>query len=130
MVMVPVRVKGRNRLTVARIVSDIFQMKTLSLGLTFLIALSFAGCGRSPESDAPQDAKANAPKPNHAHYSLQWVSNDIPATMGAGKSVAAHVSVKNTGDWEWPDPFAANPSAPNGTYAVRLSYGWVGSDGK
>lgn len=35
-----------------------------------------------------------------------------------------HVTAKNTGDWLWPDRNAANPSKPDGTFAVRLAYRW------
>jgi hypothetical protein len=50
--------------------------------------------------------------------------------MSAGATSDVHVSAKNAGDWPWNDPFAANPNHPDGTYAIRLSYGWVGADGK
>jgi hypothetical protein len=89
------------------------------------------GCGRTPETDAPKvDVQTAAPTPSHAAYGLQWTTNDIPASMPAGKITPVHVSVKNTGDWPWPDPFAANPPKPDGTYAVRLSYRWLDSNGK
>jgi hypothetical protein len=89
------------------------------------------GCGRSPESEAPAtDAPAAPTKGMHNSYSLQWVSNDVPAKMAPGAAVPIKVSVKNTGDWPWPDPFTANPSHPDGTYAVRLTYGWATADGK
>ena len=106
--------------------------KCLGSLIVGLAAVAMIGCGRSPETEAPAtDTQAPAgPKPSHASYSLQWVSNDIPKTMPAGKSVPVKVSVKNTGDWPWNDPFTANPPHPDGTYAVRLSYGWVGPDGK
>lgn len=96
-----------------------------------LAVILTAGCGRTPETEAPKvDAQTAAPTPSHAAYGLQWTTNDIPAGMPAGKVTPVHVSVKNTGDWPWPDPFAANPSKPNGTYAVRLSYRWADSNGK
>jgi hypothetical protein len=89
------------------------------------------GCGRTPDAEPPStNTQTEAPKPTHAVYSLEWVTNDIPPTMPAGKAVPVHVSVKNTGDWPWPDPFAANPAKPDGTYAIRLSYLWADSSGK
>jgi hypothetical protein len=98
-----------------------------------LAAAALIGCGRSPETEAPAgdtQAAPAAPKPSHATYSLQWVSNDVPKTMSPGASTPVKVSVKNTGDWPWNDPFAANPSRPDGAYAVRLTYGWASADGK
>ncbi|HMG05171.1 MAG TPA: hypothetical protein VK581_06895 [Chthoniobacterales bacterium] len=89
------------------------------------------GCGRTPETETPKaDAPPAASPPSHAAHELQWITNDIPASMAAGKVTPVHVSVKNTGDWPWPDPFAANPSKPDGTYAVRLAYRWADSNGK
>jgi len=112
--------------------------KCLGSLIVCLAVAAMIGCGRSPDTEAPaadaQTAAASAtsaaPKPSHASYSLQWVSNDIPSTMSVGKTVPVKVGVKNTGDWPWNDPFAANPSKPDGTYAVRLCYSWVGTDGK
>lgn len=90
-----------------------------------LVAVMTA-CGRSPEIESPAtDAAGPAAKPSHAKYALQWVSNDISQTMSAGKAAPVHISVKNTGDWAWPDAQTANPSQPDGRYAVRLTYRWV-----
>lgn len=110
-------------------------MKTsLRLAILFLASAAMFGCGRVPETagpaDATQSASPGAPMPSHAAYALEWVSNDIPKTMPAGKPATFKVSVKNTGDWVWNDPPTANPARPDGTYAVRLTHGWVGSDGK
>lgn len=99
----------------------------LQLACACALAGMITSCDRKSETEAPA---APGAKPAHERYSLQWVSNDIPATMPAGKSVPIKVSVKNTGDWPWNDPFAANPAHPDGTYAVRLTYGWVSGDGK
>jgi hypothetical protein len=101
--------------------------------LACLVAVAMIGCGRTPETAPPQaeaPAKPSAPKPVHASYSLEWISNDVPPTMAVGKSVPVKVSVKNTGDWAWNDPHTANPSQPDGTYAVRLVYNWVDADQK
>jgi Ig-like domain-containing protein len=101
---------------------------------TCILSLAFFGCGRTAETEAPspaaQDTSAAAPTPSkapHESYSLQWVSNDTPATMGPGARVPVHVTVKNTGNWPWPDALAANPSKPDGTFAVALFYRWSGS---
>jgi hypothetical protein len=113
--------------------------KRLGFLIVCLAGLAMTGCGRSPETETSAgDAQTTpaapaapaAPKPSHATYSLQWVSNDVPASLPAGKPASVKVSVKNTGDWPWNDPFTANPSKPDGTYAVRLTYSWVGADGK
>ena len=104
---------------------------SLRLAILFVASAAMIGCGRTPEAEGPVDAQQpTAPKPSHTTYALEWVSNDIPATMPAGKPATVKVSVKNTGDWAWNDPFAANPSQPNGTYAVRLSYRWVADNGQ
>jgi hypothetical protein len=105
---------------------------SLRFAILFLASAAIFGCGRTPETEAPVDAQGGptAPKPAHNTYALEWVSNDIPATMPAGKPASIKVSVKNTGDWPWNDPFAANPSQPNGTYAVRLSYRWMAPNGQ
>jgi hypothetical protein len=96
-----------------------------------LAAAAMIGCGRSPESEAPStDAAASPTKAPHNSYSLQWVSHNVPATMAPGASVPIKVSVKNTGDWPWPDPFAGNPSHPDGAYAVRMTCGWADASGK
>jgi hypothetical protein len=105
---------------------NFFRLLVVCLGVAFMV-----GCGRTVETEAPKaGAPTVAPAPSHAAYGLQWITNDIPASMPAGKVTPVHVSVKNTGDWPWPDPFAANPSKPDGTYAVRLSYRWAASNGK
>lgn len=93
----------------------------------FAFTVLLASCDRKPSAVAPG---APGPKTTHQTYSLQWVSNDVPSTMSANKGTAVHVSVKNTGDWAWPNPSAANPSKPDGSYAVRLSYRWADATGK
>lgn len=108
----------------------------IACAMICLGAVVMMGCGRSPETAAPPtDAPAtpsssSSSKPTHATYALQWVSHDVPATMSVGTPVTATVNVKNTGDWVWNHPAAANPSKPDGSYAVRLSYSWVGADGQ
>src|SRR2546421_7113081 len=76
------------------------------------------------------DRKPSADKARHESYSLQWVSNDVPATMSPDEPMPVHVSVKNTGTWPWLNPDAANPATADGSYAVRLSYRWARADGK
>jgi hypothetical protein len=98
------------------------MQKNLRLAVLFLIGAALFGCGRTPETKAPVDAQQQQPtspstaKPVHTKYALEWVSNDIPSTMPAGKPTTIKVSVKNTGDWAW---------KPEGLYPVRLSYRWV-----
>ncbi len=98
-----------------------------------LLALTLAGCGRrrvERTSEGAPTAASPAPPPDaqkrsaSASYSLQWVSNNVPPTMSRGATVPVQVSVKNTGDWAWPDPKTANPSDPSGAYSVRLGYDW------
>ena len=87
------------------------------------MALNLVSCGRVPDSAVPPPAPAA--KPAHSAYALEWLSNDVPNTISRGAPTTVRVAVRNTGDWPWPDPFTANPSLPNGTYAVRLSYRWM-----
>jgi hypothetical protein len=90
-------------------------------------AIVLTSCDRKPSADS---SAAPAPKTADKAYSLEWVSNDIPATMPAGKATTVRVSAKNTGNWTWPNPVTANPSKLDGSYAVRLSYRWAGAEGK
>ena len=62
-------------------------------------------------------------------YSLQWIDHNVPARVGPGANFAAHVRVKNSGDWTWPDPGTANPPKPEGGLAVRLAYTWTTANG-
>ena len=90
-------------------------------------AIVLTSCDRKPSADS---SIAPATKTADKAYSLQWISNNIPATMPAGKATTVHVSVKNTGNWTWPNPPTANPLKPDGSYAVRLSYRWANPEGK
>jgi hypothetical protein len=63
-------------------------------------------------------------------YWLEWVGHNIPATMRPGVVVPVTVTVKNTGDWLWPNNRMASPEKLDGTYAVRLSYRWANSQGQ
>ena len=105
----------------------------LRMAAASLIAIALAGCGRTPDTNPPADSAGNSknvPRPSHAIYSLEWASNDVPTEISRESPVPIHVSVKNTGDWAWNDPKTANPGKPDGTYAVRLSYRWVGPTGR
>ena len=106
-------------------------MLSLILPAALAIAL-LTGCGRTPESDAQRKAEAETDKatpPTRSSYSVQWVSNDVPATMTRDRAVEVKISAKNTGDWTWRDPFTAHPSRPDGRHAVRLTYRWMDQDG-
>jgi hypothetical protein len=50
--------------------------------------------------------------------------------MSPGVVLPVTVTVKNTGDWLWPDKRMASPEKLDGTYAVRLSYRWADSEGQ
>lgn len=50
--------------------------------------------------------------------------------MRPGVVLPVTVTVKNTGDWLWPDKRMASPEKRDGTYAVRLSYRWANSAGE
>ena len=63
-------------------------------------------------------------------YWLEWVGHTIPSTMRPGVVLPVTVTVKNTGDWLWPDKRMASPEKLDGTYAVRLSYRWAKPDGQ
>lgn len=97
--------------------------KSLRFASACLLGAVLVSCNRKSETEP-------GAKVVHEKYSLEWVSNDIPATMTAGKATAVHISVKNTGNWPWLNAAAANPPKPDGSYAVRLSYRWAGADGK
>ena len=101
--------------------------KYLPFAWACLLGALVISCNRKPETEAPAVPEAKA---THGRYSLEWISKDIPATMSAGKAALVRVSVKNTGDWPWLNAAAANPSKPDGSYAVRLSYRWASTDGK
>ena len=106
-------------------------MKNIIGGAILCLAIAaLIGCGRNPESGSlPPGTPVPSLKPSHTLYSLQWVTNDVPANISPGASVPVHINVKNTGDWAWPDPVTANPSHPNGSYAVRLAHNWANEDG-
>lgn len=106
-------------------------MKTYARYAGLVLSILLAACGRVPEANAPkQDSAAPnaALPPPQAKLTLQWVENNVPPSMALGAAVSVHVKVKNTGDWPWPNNAAANPSKPDGTYAVRLGYRWAKAD--
>lgn len=86
------------------------------------------GCGRVRERQLPNAEAAATQPPVHRIYAVEWINHDIPQTMSAGDHATIHVSGKNTGDWIWLNPSEANPSRPDGRYAVRLCYRWTTSD--
>jgi hypothetical protein len=108
--------------------------KKIRLCLITLCA-GIVACHPNTDSDVsvppePENPAAQNAMPRRAHdYSLLWVDNNIPPTMSAGSSTQAHVRVKNTGDWTWPDAKTANPPKPDGSYAVRLTYRWASAEG-
>jgi len=106
--------------------------------LIVCIALAVVACGRrrttssedqpAPAGTPPAAAPAVSTPPTKsaaAAYSVKWVSNNVPSTMTRGATVPVQVTVKNSGDWPWPDPKTANPAEPSGGYAVRLGYTWT-----
>lgn len=104
------------------------------VAISSAVILALSGCDRnsSPVASNEPTVSATATQPTHTppshnNYSVEWVRNDIPPTMSAGVPATIHVTAKNTGDWAWPDPATANPSNPNGTYAVCLTYRWAES---
>lgn len=110
--------------------------KFFGVAMTVAMIFGFSACDQNPgsvSSNSPSNspivsataAKPTLTPPAHDKYSVEWIRNDIPQTMNAGILVTVHVTAKNTGDWTWPDPKAANPSSPDGTYAVRLAYRWA-----
>lgn len=118
-------------------------MKRCFASVTLGLALAaMTGCGRNPETTPPPAdsttaaSPANATtttaaaKPSHTTYSLAWGTQNAPASVAPGAAFTVQVSAKNTGDWTWNHPAAANPSKPDGSYAVRLVYNWVSPDGK
>ena len=97
--------------------------KSLRFASACLLGAVLVSCNRKSETEL-------GAKVAHEKYSLEWVTNDIPATMMVGKATTVHISVKNTGNWPWLNAAAANPPKPDGSYAVRLSYRWASADGK
>ena len=119
------------------------MMKSCGLsGVVLLAALTAAGCSGGPEDSPVADSAPTTPPattvvtlppppPPHAVHALQWVDHDVPKTFTRGAPVSVRVTVKNTGDWTWPDPRTALPmDNPSGAYAVRLGYAWLTPDGK
>lgn len=99
--------------------------------LALLLALVGTACGGPTEEASPSAAAAPTPStaplpaPMHGAYALQWVEQDVPATLQRGTVVPVQVKVKNTGDWTWPDPSTAQPGSASGAHAVRLGYSWA-----
>ena len=100
-----------------------------------LMAAAVACRRHTTESAIPATTSAAAPTQTVAAtstqartggttYALQWVTNNAPSTMHGGTAIPVQVTVKNTGDWPWPDPKTANPVDPTGAYAIRLGYSW------
>lgn len=111
-------------------------MTRRSLAIVCAILIVAAACGRRRSTAEPAATKTTTVPvqtttkavSRQAHvstdYSLQWLSNNAPTTMQHGDSVPVQITVRNTGDWPWPDPKTANPADPTGAYAVRVGYSW------
>lgn len=107
-----------------------FDLRPLLINIFAMIYIS--ACGRVPETPAQfraRSAEQTSPPPKHSVYAVTWLSNDAPAILRPNEATEIKVSVKNSGDWVWPNPEAANPSDPDGRYAVRLCYRWIDEDG-
>jgi hypothetical protein len=92
---------------------------TLVFVLLFCGVMAGLGCGR--RDGGPQ---ASPKLLSDAAYRVEWVGNDVPATMTAGKPVTVKVTVKNISFERWPD-WQADPAHP-AVYSVRLGYRWLG----
>jgi hypothetical protein len=92
-----------------------------------MLAVALTACGRRRVERV--SARTTQNRSASANYSVQWVANNAPSTMKRDETVPVQVTVKNTGDWPWPDPKTANPGDPSGAYAVRLGCAWKKADG-
>lgn len=99
-----------------------------------MLAISLVGgCGRRPQSEAPEAAPEDSPgTPSSAlpdsAFAVRWGKVDLPSSLPAGKVVPVSVSFTNQGETAWPDADTVDASRP-GAYAVRLSYRWLGAEG-
>jgi hypothetical protein len=95
----------------------------------FLIVL--VCCGREPSAnpeaarspDLPDASTTFGPLPDSA-FRVEWSRLEVPPTITAGKTTAVKVTFRNTSPNTWPDPRQGNPSQPDGSHAVRVSYRW------
>jgi hypothetical protein len=122
------------------------QGRSMPSGKSLLLVVSMAflavGCGGGDAVDEPSSAddgsveqgpapsaEPREPVPVRRTYALEWVSNDVPPVVRRGTKVPVHITVRNTGNWPWPDP-KTPPAEPSGGQAVRLVHNWVAADGK
>lgn len=106
--------------------------RPITVSTVVLVVMHLSACGRVPETAAQHKAEASeqaTPPPRHSTYAVAWVDHDAPAALAPGESIEIKVSVRNLGDWIWPNPLMANPSNPSGGYSVRLTYRWIDEAG-
>ena len=106
-------------------------MRRVGMALVLLAGAGAGGCGRR-EKPAWFDAR---PAPSvvavvgqalpKTALKIRWGSLSIARTVAADTFLPVVVSFTNAGDVPWPNAGAANPTLRDGSYAVRLSYGWV-----
>lgn len=74
----------------------------------------------------PPAAPAGAPTPlAPSAYRVEWVSNQIPSEMPAGKEQKISVTIKNAGDGTWPSKGAGGGPLNQ----VLIAYHWLPSQG-
>jgi hypothetical protein len=100
--------------------------RLITVGCVLMMLLS--SCGRQPAEETANSAATIRPRAPRAAYSVEWTGHDIPQAFVHGTNAPVHITAKNTGDWWWPDPVAANAANPHGAYAVRLGYRWRNND--
>lgn len=111
-------------------------MSLVLLGLAvFLGACGSPAPGPANSNGAPssstQPARPPAPTVPGAvplpasAYRIEWLSNQIPAEMAAGKDQTISVTFKNAGDAAWP----SKATGPGYLNQVSVSYHWLAEKG-
>jgi hypothetical protein len=106
---------------------------TLLLILGCFCLVSYACSGTTPEATKP-GANSNAPAtPAPAApaaplaalsaYGVEWISNQIPSEMQAGRSYTVTLTIKNPTSATWPAGGTARPGS------VDVAYHWLPAQG-
>lgn len=104
---------------------------SLILGCFCLVGYACSG-GTTPEATKPgansntpatqPPAAPAAPPAALSAYGVEWISNQIPSEMQAGKSYTVTLTIKNPTSATWP----ARGAGPG---SVRIAYHWLPAQG-